>query len=104
MDKAVSKHFDAVLEEIKDPESSLPLSSLGVVKRFRYDEKGKRIYVFTDFGSHRPGCLTCAGITMVLENSISRELTEALQSRFPGFNIEILPEEDGPSRGFRAPL
>ena len=92
MDKEISDRFDRVLEEVKDPESSLSLSDLGVVKRFRYDEVGKKIYVFTDFGSHRSGCLTCAGITMVLENSISRDIADALKTSFPGFTIEILPE------------
>ena len=92
MDKEIRERFDLILEEVKDPESSLPLSSLGVVKRFRYDEEGKKIYAFTDFDSHRPGCLTCIGITMVLEKGICRDLTAALQASFPDFSIEILPE------------
>ena len=92
MDKKIRECFDRVLEEVKDPESSLPLSSLGIVKRFRYDEHGKRIYVFTDFGSHRPGCLTCIGISMVLENSICRDLKEALKACFPDYTIEILSD------------
>ncbi len=92
MDKEMKERFDHILETLKDPESSLPLSRLGVVKRFRYDEEGKNIYVFTDFGSHRPGCLTCAGISMAIENSICRDLSDALKDSFPGFRIEILPE------------
>jgi metal-sulfur cluster biosynthetic enzyme len=93
MEKDVKARFDQALEDVKDPESALPLSRLGVVKRFRFDEEGKNIYVFTNFASHRPGCLTCAGITMVIEKSISRDLKAALQGSFPGFSIEILPEQ-----------
>ena len=91
MDPEIATKFDTVLERIKDPESGLPLSQLGVVGRFRHSEEGRTIYVFTDFGDHRPGCLTCAGISMAIENTIERRLREELQKEFPGFSVEFVP-------------
>ncbi len=92
MDPSISTKFDAVLDRVKDPESSLALSRLGIVNRFRYSEEGRKVYVFTNFARHRPGCLTCAGITMALESTIERLISEELQREFPGFSVEFVAE------------
>jgi metal-sulfur cluster biosynthetic enzyme len=94
MDQAVADRFEEVLEEVKDPESNLPVARLGVVTRFRYNEEQRTIYVFTGYGSHRPGCLTCAGVSAAIEHGINRRLGEALEQRFPGFSIEFIPDEE----------
>ncbi len=88
--KTIAKKFEAILERVKDPESELPISRLGLVKKFRYSEQHKLIYVFTDFFSHRPACYTCIGISMAIESSIIRELRAALEQEFPGMEIKIL--------------
>jgi metal-sulfur cluster biosynthetic enzyme len=90
MSAKVQEKFDRILENVKDPESSLPLSDLGVVEKFRYHEEGKKIYVFTKFQSHRPSCMTCVGISLALEKSIDRLIEEELQKEFPGFSVEFL--------------
>ena len=92
MEKYVQQSFDQVLDQVKDPESGLAVSQLGLVERFRYDEKGKKIYVFTTFASHRPGCATCAVISMAIQAGITRELSSALGAAFPGFEILFLSE------------
>ncbi|MFW6344421.1 MAG: hypothetical protein ACOC2B_06725, partial [Sediminispirochaetaceae bacterium] len=74
------------------PESGLPISQLGVIKRFRYSESGSRVYVFTGFHEHRSGCLTCVGISMAIEKTLERELKEELEKEFPGFSVEFVPE------------
>jgi len=90
MEKQVQDKLDKVLQTVKDPESNLPISDFGVVKKFRYDEKGKNIYVFVEFQSHRPACVTCVGISLAVEKGIERMLQEELQKEFPGFNIEFV--------------
>jgi Fe-S cluster biogenesis protein NfuA len=62
-----------------------------VVTRFRYNEEEKIIYVFTAYGRHRPGCLTCAGISAAIEHGINRRLQEELEKEFPGFSVEFIP-------------
>ncbi len=91
MDNSVQKRFDQVLELVKDPESSLPISDLGVVEKFRYQEEGKKIYVFTNFQYQRPACMTCVGISMAIEKSIDRLIEEELKKKFPGFTVEFVP-------------
>jgi metal-sulfur cluster biosynthetic enzyme len=92
MEQSVGERFDAVLEQVRDPESNLPVSRLGVVSKFRYNEERSIIYVFTAYNAHRPGCLTCAGISATIEHGINRRLREALERSFPGFTVEFVPQ------------
>ncbi len=93
MDKAVQEKLEAVLRHVKDPESDLPIGDLGIVERFRYNEEESTIYVFTTYNSHRPGCLTCVGISMAIESTLNRLIEEDLKSRFPDYKIEFVPAE-----------
>ena len=90
MDTSVQEKFDTVLENVKDPESERPISDLGIVKKFRYSEEGSTIYVFTDYNSHRPACMTCVGISMAIENSVNRAIEEELHKFFPDFKVEFV--------------
>ncbi len=83
----MKKKLDKVLELVKDPESNLPISSLGIIEKYRYNEKLKELYVYSDFFSHRPACKTCVGISMLIESTIRRDLTEALEQEFPDLSI-----------------
>ena len=86
----LGEKLEAVLQRVKDPESGLSCSRLGLVKKFRYSREHNLLYVFTDFFSHRPACLTCVGISMAIESTIIRELREQLELEFPGVEIKIL--------------
>ena len=79
--------IDAVLDRVKDPESGLPVSRLGIVKRVRYVEDKKILYVFTDFQSHMPDCRTCVFIARLVAEKILRELTVEFHLEFPGLDI-----------------
>ena len=87
MDEEMKKKLDSVLDEVKDPESNLSIADLGLIKKFRYNEKLKELYVFDNFFSHRPPCKTCVGISMLIENTIKRNLTEVLEREFPDLSI-----------------
>ena len=91
MDQVIKNKLDAVLENVKDPESNLPIGDLGVIEKFRYSEEGSTIYVFTKFSSHRPACMTCVGISMAIENTLYRLIKEELSKHFPSFKVEFVP-------------
>ncbi|NOY08640.1 MAG: hypothetical protein GXP33_07340 [Spirochaetes bacterium] len=86
----MTEKLDRILDAVKDPESQLPISRLGLVKRFRYSKKHGILYVFIDFLSHRPSCKTCAGISMLIESSITGNLKNALEKEFPELSIRIV--------------
>ncbi|HRT27473.1 MAG: hypothetical protein KBG12_04895 [Syntrophobacterales bacterium] len=82
--------IDAVLDLVKDPESNLPVAQLGVVKRVRYNEELKTLYVFTEFYSHLPKCVTCAAIASAIASTILQDLREEFQAEFPDLSIEFV--------------
>ncbi len=41
--------IDSILDRVKDPESEISIARLGLVKRVRYNEEKKEMYIFTDF-------------------------------------------------------
>ena len=90
MDNDMIKELDRILDTVKDPESELPISRLGLVKKFRYSAEHRILYVFTDFFSHRPACKTCVGISMLIESSITRDLRNALENAFPELSIQFV--------------
>jgi len=83
--------IDAVLERVKDPESGLPVGQLGFIKRFRYNEKEGKLYVFADTYRHLPKCVTCAAIAGAVMSGIIRDITTELQREFPDLAIEFAP-------------
>jgi hypothetical protein len=84
------RKIDIVLERVKDPESGLPLSRLGLVKRFRYSEREKKLFVFTAVYPHLPKCVTCAAIAGAIVSTIIRDLTAELQHEFPDLTVEFV--------------
>lgn len=90
MNPEMIRKIDAVLEQVKDPESGLSISQLGLVKRVRYVEDKKILYVFTDFQSHMPDCKTCVFIAKLVAERILQELTVAFHLAFPDCDITFL--------------
>lgn len=86
----MTNKIDAAMDRVKDPESKLPIAQLGVVKRLRYNEEKKALYVFTDFYSHLPKCVTCAAIANTIASTIIRDLKAELQKEFPDLSIEFV--------------
>ena len=84
------RKIDSVLDRVKDPESNLPVARLGVVKRVRYNEEKNALYIFTDFYSHLPKCVTCAAIASTIASTITRDLKAEFQTEFPDLSIEFV--------------
>jgi len=86
----MTEKIASILKTVKDPESGLSVEKLGVIRRVRYNEEKKEMYIFTDFVSHLPGCLTCAGIARAVISTILRDLKEEFQREFPDLVIEFV--------------
>ena len=90
MSPLMIEKIDRVLERVKDPESGLPVSRLGLVKRLRYSEREKKLFVFTDVYPHLPKCVTCAAIARTIVSAIIRDLTAELEREFPDLSVEFV--------------
>jgi len=82
--------IDSILDRVKDPESDLFLARLGLVKRVRYNEEKKEMYIFTDFLSHRPACISCEGIAMAIMSTILKNLEKEFKKEFPDLAVEFV--------------
>lgn len=90
MDPEMAEKIEAILQRVKDPESGLPVSRLGVIERFRYNAEKQELYVFTDFASHQPSCMTCVGIASVVIAGIQRDLKVELSREFPDLDVQLI--------------
>jgi len=89
-DPAVQAKIEKILRDVRDPESGLPIAELNLVRRVRIVDEHRLIYLDVPFDEHTPGCLTCAGIAMVLVRGIRRELITAFERAFPGYSVEFI--------------
>ena len=90
MNKEMKDKIDSVLDRVRDPESGLSVSELGLVKKLRYSEEKKHLYVFTDFQSHQPGCFTCAAIASLVSATIRKNLEDELKKEFSDLTVEFI--------------
>jgi metal-sulfur cluster biosynthetic enzyme len=84
------KKIDDVLECVKDPESGLPVSRLGVVQRVRYSDDHKMLYIFMDFKSHMPHCSACTAVAGLVVDRIVRDLAVEFHVAFPDLDVEFV--------------
>jgi len=80
--------IDAVLGRVKDPESMLSMAQLGFVKRVRYDEGRKKLYVFTSPLRRTQKC--CTIMASLLVSGAVKSLTKELEKEFPELSIEFV--------------
>lgn len=90
MTEEMKAKLDAVLERVRDPESGYPISRIGVIERFRYNQEKAELYVFSDFLSHQPNCMACVGIASTIISTIKRNLREELEREFPQLKIVLV--------------
>ena len=75
-----------MLERVKDPETNVAISELGLVERFRYYPEQKKLSVFLN--PVRPGKVCCSIISSLLLTSTLKNLMNELQKEFPDFAVE----------------
>ena len=88
MDPGMIARIEGVLDRVKDPESNLPVGRLGLVRRVRYSEAQKKLYIFADLYSHLPKCPACAAIALAVGSTLFRDLQREFAVEFPDLAIE----------------
>ena len=78
--------LQSVLERVKDPETNLSMAELGLVERFRYYPKKKKISVFLN--PVKPGKVCCSIISSLLLSSTLKDLMNELRKEFPDLSLE----------------
>ena len=74
-----------MLERVRDPETNVAISELGLVERFRYYPEQKKLSVFLN--PVRPGKVCCSIISSLLLTSTLKNLMNELQKEFPDFAV-----------------
>ena len=82
----MKKKLESVLERVKEPETNLTISELGLVERFRYYPKKKKLSVFLN--PIKPGKVCCSTISSLLLSSTIKDLMNELQKEFPDLYLE----------------
>lgn len=82
----MKKKLQAVLERVKEPETNLAISELGLVERFRYHPEQKKLSVFIN--PIKPGKICCSIISSLLLSSTLKNLMNELQKEFPDLYLE----------------
>jgi metal-sulfur cluster biosynthetic enzyme len=88
MDSEMINKIDAVLDRVMEPESNLSIAQLGLVKKLRYVENKKTLYIFTRDPTAPPAC--CTIIANLLQTTISEKLIQEFQIEFPDLTIEFV--------------
>ena len=86
MNTIMKKKLQSVLERVRDPETNVAISELGLVERFRYYPEQKKLSVFLN--PVRPGKVCCSIISSLLLTSTLKNLMNELQKEFPDFAVE----------------
>lgn len=89
MDPEVKKKIDAALGRIKEPQSELPITDLGLVRNIRYSEKEMALEISLAVGYPSGHCPACAAINSVVEKTIERLVKEEFGREFPGYRILV---------------
>jgi len=82
----MKEKLQSVLERVKDPETNVAISELGLVERFRYYPKQKKLSIFLN--PVRPGKVCCSIISSLLLSATLRDLMNELKKEFPDFTVE----------------
>jgi metal-sulfur cluster biosynthetic enzyme len=89
MDAEMTKKIDRVLDNVKEPETGLSMSELGLVSKLRYSAKQKKLAVFTTpLNNNRHYC--CTVMQGLLVKSTLERLTKEFQKEFPDLQIELV--------------
>jgi len=93
LDSSIKAKFDAVLAEVKEPQSELTLAELGIVKKFSYHAPERTIVVHLHFKTPSYECPACFAANEFVINGIERNLKTALEAQFDGWEIRFASAE-----------
>jgi metal-sulfur cluster biosynthetic enzyme len=90
MEPGMIARIEGVLNRVKDPESNLSVSRLGLIRRVRYSEDQKKLYIFADLYAHLPKCPACSAIAQAVGSTLLRDLQREFADEFPDLTIELV--------------
>jgi hypothetical protein len=88
MDTEMIRKIDSVLDRVKELTSNLSVGELGIVRKFRYNESKRCLYIYANTYHSRRAC--CFVMTKLLESEIFSRLKSALQEEFPELAISFV--------------
>ena len=84
----MTQKIDAVLDRVKEPESGLSISQLGLVKKLRHNKNRKKLTVYIDTIGPAKGC--CAIMSAMLLSTTLENLAREFESEFPDLTVEFI--------------
>lgn len=84
----MKQKLQAVIDRVKEPESGMSVSTLGLVNRIRYIKKQKKLLVILN--PTRSGKLCCSVLSAMLLNTTKRDLAAELEKEFPDLAVEYM--------------
>ena len=88
MDQEMKEELQAVLERVREPETHLSVSDLGLVQGIRHDKDQRKLLVFLN--TVRPGPLCCSIMGGLLLSTTKRNLSEELEKTFPDLSVKFV--------------
>ncbi|OHD80803.1 MAG: hypothetical protein A3J97_16805 [Spirochaetes bacterium RIFOXYC1_FULL_54_7] len=90
LDRSISAKFDAILANVKEPQSELSLADLGLVSKLTYYAADKTIVAHMNFAPAAGAeCPACSLINDMMKSSIERDLKLAILAEFPGWIVDF---------------
>ncbi len=88
MDSEMIRKIDSVLDRVKEPESNLSVAELGIIRKLRYNESKRALYIFANTYSSRKAC--CYLITKLIESDVMNRVKNELEKEFPELAIRFV--------------
>jgi metal-sulfur cluster biosynthetic enzyme len=85
MENIIQDKIDKVLNHIKDPQTGMTISQLGLVKKIRHVEKQQKLIVFFNRLGQSKSC--CAALNLALLADFETAIKAGLKAEFPQFSI-----------------
>ena len=84
----MTQKIDAVLDRVKEPESGLSISQLGLVKKLRHNKNRKKLTVYINTIGPSKGC--CALMSTMLLSTTLENLAGEFKREFPDLSVEFI--------------
>lgn len=88
MDPEMIRKIDRVLERVREPESNLPVAELGIIQKFRYNERKRALYIYANTYSSKKAC--CFLITKLIESDVMNRVRNELKKEFPELTVRFV--------------
>ncbi len=88
MDPEMIRKIDSVLARVKEPETNVPVGDLGIIRKFRYNEHKRTLYIYPN--TYHGGKACCFLITKLIECEVMNRVQSELKKEFPELVIRFV--------------